>query len=478
MHIIYAYVQREKLNNKFKALFEMMIAKDNKPSVEQEFSIFRYKSLIEEEIIEEDSRNSETKGIDVNVIVHFQNTFVAFQAALENAVELHLEFWRELLENNPGIYKLQSLGSMITHSVEEIGERYKKLNDINPNHIKMLQSYGNFLKNIVNDDVEGQRVLEKADYVVKSSVVNKQFIENDRLKYGENSNTCIVTVSGNSNGMGTIKNVNNEITRILGFAKADLIGQNVNRIIPKYLSELHDTLMRNYFETSESKVMGVERFVFPLSKKGYVVPCTLMIKVLPDLERGVRLVGFLNDVENENTLAKNADLEAEDKAHYIVYSGDTGAIHGFTQSCKKAFGLPSSLIYGAAASNDFTIDVIFPDLAGCNLEDLKNSTGVITTLDTSTLQQDYLLAHSESEKSEYEEGEQEDEEAEERRYRKTNVRVVVVEDSVYLNLNVRVLRFTEIISEENGGNIARPTEVGGAQEQEVKATPDGVNNCI
>ena len=451
----------------------MMIAKGNKPSVEQEFSIYRYKSLIEEEIIEEDSKNSETKGIDVNVIWHFQNSFVDFQAALENAVELHLEFWRELLENNPGIYKLQSLGSMITHSVEEIGERYKKLNDINPNHIKMLQSYGHFLKNIVNDDVEGQRVLEKADYVVKSSVVNKQFIENDRLKYGENSNTCIITVSGNQNKMGTIKNLNNEITRILGFSKADLIGQNVNRIIPKYLAEIHDSLMRSYFETSESRVLGMERLVFPLTKKGYVVPCTLMIKILPDLTNGVRLVGFLNEVENENHFTKNVDFESEEKVHYIVYSGDTGAIHGFTQSCKKDFGLPSSLIYGAAATNDFTMDVIFPELLSQNIEDLKNPSGVVTVIDTSTLQQEYLLAHTETEKSEYEEEQYEEEEMEEKRFRKTNVRAVIVEDSVYQNVNTRVLKFTELVEDKDMRKI---TSV--RNENEVKEDKNNVSDQI
>ena len=106
LHLLYAYIQREKLHNKFKALFEMMITEDNKPSLEEEFSIYRYKNLIEEEMIENDTRNSESKGVDVNIIVHFQNRFVQFQSVIEKAVELHLDFWRELLENNPDIQKL------------------------------------------------------------------------------------------------------------------------------------------------------------------------------------------------------------------------------------------------------------------------------------------------------------------------------------------------------------------------------------
>lgn len=44
---------------------------------------------------------------------------------------------------------------------------------MNPNHIKCLEIYGNFLKDIVNDDVEGQRILEKAEYIGKSTVMNK-----------------------------------------------------------------------------------------------------------------------------------------------------------------------------------------------------------------------------------------------------------------------------------------------------------------
>jgi hypothetical protein len=32
---------------------------------------------------------------------------------------------------------------------------FKKLTDINPNHIRCLEVHGNFLKDIVNDDIEG-----------------------------------------------------------------------------------------------------------------------------------------------------------------------------------------------------------------------------------------------------------------------------------------------------------------------------------
>jgi hypothetical protein len=57
------------------------------------------------------------------------------------------------------------LGSKITNTVESTNEFFKKLIDMNPNHIKCLEIYGNFLKEIVNDGVEGDRILDKAIYV-------------------------------------------------------------------------------------------------------------------------------------------------------------------------------------------------------------------------------------------------------------------------------------------------------------------------
>ena len=68
--------------------------------------MFRFKALIEEDMLEADLLIIEEKGIDVNKIVHFQDKFVTFQKAIETSVLMHMEFWMELLEDNPYIQKL------------------------------------------------------------------------------------------------------------------------------------------------------------------------------------------------------------------------------------------------------------------------------------------------------------------------------------------------------------------------------------
>ena len=57
--------------------------------------------------------------------------------------------------------------------------------------------------------------------------------------------------------------------------------------MPKFYSDSHDLFMKNYLETSESKIIGLERVVLALNKSGYLVACTLMIKILPNLDEGI-----------------------------------------------------------------------------------------------------------------------------------------------------------------------------------------------
>jgi len=77
------------------------------------------------------------------------------------------------------------------------------------------------------------------------------------------------------------------LNRLLGFKKNELLEQNISRIIPRVIGDVHEKFMRRYFDTSESKLVDRERNIFCLHKNGYLVPCTIMIKVLPNLDDGI-----------------------------------------------------------------------------------------------------------------------------------------------------------------------------------------------
>ena len=71
LHLLFAYLLHEKLNNKYKALYELTNTEENKPNMQEAFSIHRYRNIIEEEMIETDSIQLESRSVDVNKIVRF-----------------------------------------------------------------------------------------------------------------------------------------------------------------------------------------------------------------------------------------------------------------------------------------------------------------------------------------------------------------------------------------------------------------------
>lgn len=62
-----------------------------------------------------------------------------------------------------------------------------------------------------------------------------QLNDNELQKYGDNSNTGIVIMSGNIDDRFHILNINQDVPRMLGFTKSDLVDQNIkNHILPKF----------------------------------------------------------------------------------------------------------------------------------------------------------------------------------------------------------------------------------------------------
>ena len=155
------FVWQEKLLNKWKALFNHYRARCLEPTVMEEFAIYRYEQTIEREMKETDLSWSESSGMYVTDMVDFADKFAIFTLTIEKAVVYHYDFWRELLEPTPEILKLDLLAMKITNIIVHIENLYKELILLNPNNIKCNLLYGEFQKQILNDE-NSQELIDKA----------------------------------------------------------------------------------------------------------------------------------------------------------------------------------------------------------------------------------------------------------------------------------------------------------------------------
>ncbi len=114
----------------------------------------------------------------------------------------------------------------------------------------------------------------------------------------------IVTI----NARGTVVSVNAAIEKILGWSESELVGLNVNVLMPNPYRSEHDGYLSNYARTGVANIIGEGREVPALHKDGTEVPIRLGIGEITT-ESEPLYVAFISDIskrlEMEQALRQN-----------------------------------------------------------------------------------------------------------------------------------------------------------------------------
>jgi len=84
---------------------------------------------------------------------------------------------------------------------------------------------------------------------------------------------AIITI----NVKGKILSFNRAATDMFGYHEDEVLGRDINMLMPIPFSEKHDSYMRNYLETGEKKIIGKGREVQGLKKNGRIFPIDLAV---------------------------------------------------------------------------------------------------------------------------------------------------------------------------------------------------------
>jgi PAS domain S-box-containing protein len=94
---------------------------------------------------------------------------------------------------------------------------------------------------------------------------------------------------------GIIEWLNPAAERIFGYSSAELIGQNVNMLMPSPYREEHDQYLANYCNTGRRKVIGIGREVVGRRKDGGTFPLDLAVSEV-QLEGRRIFTGIMRDI--------------------------------------------------------------------------------------------------------------------------------------------------------------------------------------
>jgi two-component system, LuxR family, sensor kinase FixL len=110
---------------------------------------------------------------------------------------------------------------------------------------------------------------------------------------------------------GVVETINPAAEKIFGWSAEEIVGQNVNRLMPPPYSREHDSYLEKYLHTGQAKIIGAGREVRGLRKDGTVFPMDLSVSEVRLSDRRL-FAGFVRDITDRRRLEREI-LEISDR---------------------------------------------------------------------------------------------------------------------------------------------------------------------
>lgn len=125
---------------------------------------------------------------------------------------------------------------------------------------------------------------------------------------------------------GTVRLFNRAAEAMFGYDASEVIGQNVNMLMPEPYHEQHDGYLSHYVDTGEKRIIGIGREVLGKRKDGTIFPLDLSVaEVNVD---GIRsFAGILRDITDRKKMETTLRQNADQLAHYdrVIMMGEIAA---------------------------------------------------------------------------------------------------------------------------------------------------------
>ncbi|MEM9809573.1 MAG: PAS domain-containing sensor histidine kinase [Cyanobacteria bacterium P01_D01_bin.56] len=109
---------------------------------------------------------------------------------------------------------------------------------------------------------------------------------------------------------GIIEIANPAAAQLFGYQPEEMIGNNINMLMPEPYHSAHDGYMDNYHRTGKAKIIGIGREVTGQRKNGDTFPCRLSISKV-ELSDRILYTGIIHDLSEQKTAEEALRQEKE-----------------------------------------------------------------------------------------------------------------------------------------------------------------------
>jgi two-component system sensor kinase FixL len=179
---------------------------------------------------------------------------------------------------------------------------------------------------------------------------------------------------------GNVELFNAAAESMFGYQSAEVVGNNVNMLMPEPYQAEHDNYLQNYMHTNKARIIGIGREVKAQKKSGEIFPIELSVGEVKDSSH-MQFVGIIRDISEQVKAHSDAILNRERLAHVTRLStmGEMAAgiaheinqpltaVSSYAQACKNMLSKNSSI----SVESDFQQKKLFDTLEKISKQALR-----------------------------------------------------------------------------------------------------------
>ena len=341
LKINYSFFLIMEMNRSRKALINLNSINSSIYSFQDNYNIYRCKRLIDLYLI---NRNK-------NIINSFEykKMIKDFKNLITKVTSLYNEFWSLIIINKinvmNNIEELGRLGSEIPKLNNKIQENFDKLIKIKYSNYELIRLYTNFIKYVLNDNEKYNIWKNKESNLIYNTASDSDEIQFSNFKINELKDKDIfkyLILSANIKDLAKIMDFSTNLCPIFGYNKDELIGKNINFLIPELFHKVHNKILVNFNENAREKFLNelydkveyipeyIEKNVYGISKTKFLLPLKIKVYFVQTEESDIAYIVEVKKIKDFNYDLENNE---DNNLKCIVLTDDNFYIHSFTPNC-------------------------------------------------------------------------------------------------------------------------------------------------
>jgi len=363
LRIHYIVFLLTKVNQKKNAQKELFSIKSRFIFLDDNFKLYRCKRYLEEynSMVNKDQEDI-IESNDIFQAMEYKNNSIEFKKLLSKSSYLYYDFWSSLysshLQGTEDFKKLNDIGAELNQLIENIDKIFEKLLEIKNNDLVTIQLYESYVKNILNDKEKYEKYYNMSmNLITDNKVDNKEidFTNFDLKTMGDSDEFKYLIVSANDENKGNIINMSLNSCSIFGYHRYEIIGKNMNILIPELYHHVHNKLFNEVteknrtilFENLSKKIIYKPEFyefaAFGRNKSKYLIPLDFKVFLVQTEESD--LVYVVEFIRKNNIYTDLVEENENDKSQlFCILTDNNFIIQTFTSNCVEYLGLNSKII--------------------------------------------------------------------------------------------------------------------------------------